>query len=187
MARQRSSRGFARAPQRRLTSWFLGPGGDDLPTLDIQAFSSNTTLIIGSGITPLIDNLTIVRTRGHLEFILESADALRSGFNWVAGIGIVTSDAFAVGVSAVPNPFDDADWPGWLWYASGGIHSPSSTAIPTVGDQQTVVDNPIVEIDSKAMRKLRVNEVMFLSVQGGETGTAVMSVRGMTRVLVKLP
>ena len=37
------------------------------------------------------------------------------------------------------------------------------------------------------MRKFRLNDVLFLVIQSGETGTAVAQVRAMTRVLVKLP
>jgi len=44
-----------------------------------------------------------------------------------------------------------------------------------------------VPIETKSMRKLRLNEILMLTVQGGETGTSSMDVAGMTRVLLKLP
>ena len=183
MPRARSSRGFARAPSRRLTAWQLGPGGSDLPTMNRVAFSTNTAAIIGSGITPLIDNLTVIRLHGFLECSLTAANAQRSGFNFVAGIGIITSDAFSVGVTAAPNPFDDIDWPGWMWMAQWSMRT--AVAGLAVGDPSV---NPVqIPIESKSMRKLRLNEVLFLSVQSGETSTATADVAGITRVLVKLP
>ncbi len=136
MPRRPSSRGFVRGP-RRLTSWALGPGGYDIATLDRQQFTASQTLIIGSGVTPIIDNLTVVRIRGFIDFGLRSADAVLAGFNFVAGIGIVSGDAFAIGVTATPNPFDDTDWPGWLWLGSGS--SRTSVAALAVGDPS---DNP---------------------------------------------
>jgi len=183
MPRPRSSRGFGRDRQRRKFQWSLGPGGDDIATLDVASKSASTTFILGAGISPTTQQLTLVRTHGHLELGLSAADAALTGFNWTAGIGICTSDAFAVGVTAVPDPFDDIQWPGWLWMASGGLHT--SVGALAVGDPS--VNPVIVPIDSKAMRILRLNEILFLSVQIGEVVSATIQVRGMTRTLFKLP
>ena len=176
-------RGSVPESLRRKTAWDLGPGGDDLATLDIQSVSSDTTVILGSGITPTVDPLTIVRVRGHLSLRLDTATAAGDGFNWVAGMGIVSNDAFAIGQTAMPNPFDDSVWPGWMWMASGSMH----TAVGglSVGDPS---NNPIdVPIDARAMRKLGLNEIVFISLQGGENATANLSVAAYTRVLFKLP
>jgi len=175
------SRGFDPGP-RRLSAWDLGPGGDDLTTWDRTSFSSSAVKILGSGVLPFAERLTIIRTRGFLEFELTSASAAAEGFNFVAGIGIVTADAFAVGVTAIPSPFDDINWPGWLWIQ--GMSMVTVHGALAIGDPS---DNPVrLDIDSKAQRILRQNEVAFLAVQGGETGTAVAAVRGYTRMLVKL-
>jgi len=118
-----------------------------------------------------------------LSFELLSSSAAGSGFAFTAGIGIVTADAFATGTAAMPSPFDDILWPGWMWLHTIDIRSSIAGAV--VGDPSI---NPVhVDIDVKAMRKLRNNETLFMSVQSGETGTATANVRGMTRVLVKLP
>ena len=176
-------RGFARAPvarrAKRRVAWLLGPGGDDIATLDPIAFTSSTNAILGSGVEPTIGPLVITRTRGFVEVVLTSAGAVTDGYNYAMGIGIASADAFAVGVTAVPNPFDDIDW-GWLWHHMGSIRAPF--------DAQA--DNPdvrsqLIEIDSKAMRKLALNEVCFLAIVGGESGTATMTVRGATRMLFK--
>ncbi len=186
MARRQFSRGFSPRSgtnNRRLTSWSLGPGGDDIATLDREAFNSTETLIIGQGVTPLIDNLTIVRIHGHMEAELTAADAQRTGFNVVAGIGIVTSDAFTAGVASMPDPFADTDWPGWMWQTSFSLRT--SVAALAVGDPQN--NGLHIPIEGKSMRKLRLNEVLFLTVAAGETGVAVMDIAAYTRILVKLP
>jgi len=181
--RVRPSGGSFRDSPRRLSVWELGPGGDDLPTLDRVAISSDTNVIIGQGITPVVPHLTVVRIHGFLEISLNTAGAQRSGFNWAAGIGVVTSDAFAIGITAIPQPFSDVQWPGWMWHASGSIRTAFGAL--AIGDPS---ENPVVvPIETKSMRKLRLNEILMLTVQGGETGTSSMDVAGMTRVLLKLP
>ncbi len=178
----RSSRGFARGRRAptRTSVWQLGPGGDDIVTMDVTQFTTTNTVILGSGVTPVPDPVTIVRTRGFLELNLTGAAAARDGYSWAAGIGIVQEDAFAVGVTAIPKPFEDVDWGGWLWHTMGALHAPSA-GVADVGP------NPqIVQIDSKAMRKLGFDEVAFLAVEAGETGEAIMDVRGGTRMLIKL-
>ena len=146
--------------------------------MDAIAFSTSTTAIIGSGVTPVGQNLTIIRTHGYLEFTMASADAAQSGFNFAGGIGVVSADAFAVGIGSMPNPFDDISWPGWLWHKMGGIHTPAAC---TIGDAAV---NMRWEIESKAMRKLGLNEVAFLAIQGGESVNSSVTVRGGTRQLL---
>ena len=181
MPRRRLPRGFDRSVPRRLTSWVLGPGGDDI-AFDPVSFTGSSSALIGSGITPSVDRFTIVRTRGFMNIRLQAADAAGSGFTYAAGIGIVSLDAFTAGISSTPFPFNDVNWPGWLWHHMGVFKSPVGALTVGAGlaDQH-------IEIDSKAMRKLRQNEVMFASVQVGEVATATLVVEIMTRVLVKLP
>ena len=182
MTRARSSRGFARA-QRRLTAWALGPGADTIAGLDSQQFTASGTAVLGSGATPVIPQLTVVRLRGFVNFGLSAADALNSGFACFVGIGIATLDAFTVGSGSLPNPFDDQDWPGWLWLGNQDMR----TAIGAIAIGDPSVNPVRIEVDSKAMRKLRQNEVIFMSAQVGESGVSTVDVRGFTRMLVKLP
>jgi len=185
MARSRGrqfSSGSARVQRPPLRKfWELGPGGDDLATLDGVAFSSDASAILGAGVTPVGQNLTIIRTHGFMEFILSTADASLSGFNFAAGIGIVSADAFAVGSGSMPDPFDDIGWPGWLWHRMGAIHTPLALAAGS-GPTNTMT----WEIDSKAMRKLGLNEVAFIKVQGGEVVNAAVTVRAATRMLISV-
>ena len=185
MARKSFSRGFDRGRTRRLTAWSLGPGGDDLATLDVAQFSTTTTMVLGTGVTPVIPALTVVRIRGMMDLQLVSADAARSGYNWAAGIGIVQSDAFAGAVSGMPDPFTDADWPGWLWHQMGVLTAPVAALSATLGNE--AITRQSFQVDSKAMRKLRQSEVLFAIMEADELGTSTMDVKFASRVLVKLP
>jgi len=184
MARnQRFSRGSGRDAPRRLTAWSLGPGGDDLATMDSETISADGEAVLGTGVLSTIPNVTIVRIRGYAQVLLTTAVAAQGGFNFAFGIGIVSADAFAIGVTAVPKPFTDADWPGWLWHHQGAIQSANGAL--AVGDP---TDNPVrIPIDTKAMRKLRLNEVCFGIVEQGEVGSAIAQVKMGTRMLIKLP
>ena len=183
MAHGRSfSRGSARAP-RRLTSWELGPGGDDA-AFDVQLVAATSNIIFGSGITPVIPHLTVTRLRGLFKYSLRSADAAGSGFSGAVGIGIVSADAFGVGVTAVPKPFADAQWPGWLWHHF--FHTTAPIGALSASNDQSVGETSVV-IDSKAMRKLRLNEVLFAVAELNEVTSASVLVALVSRVLVKLP
>ena len=182
MARPRgfSRSSVARAPRRR-TEWSLGPGGDDIATLDAATASASVNSVFGSGVIPLVGGLTITRIRGFVQLSLESATAAGDGYQYGLGIGIVTSDAFTVGITAIPKPFTDADWGGWLWHHIGAINAPIAGGAGAVP-----LDNTRIEIDTKAMRKWSLNESLFLVGEFGETGTAVITFMGATRMLVKL-
>ena len=83
MARGRSlSRGFARETRGTRTRpfWALGPGGDDIASMDSVVFSSSSQSIMGAGVTPTAQGFTVLRTHGFLELILHSATSLADGF-----------------------------------------------------------------------------------------------------------
>ncbi len=181
MARTRSGFGRGSHGTRRKTGWELGPGGDDLATLDVQQFTASGEAILGSGIIPTLDGLTLVRTRGFAEFVLSGATTALDGFSWGFGICVVNADAFAVGITAVPKPFTDAAWDGWLYHELWALHS------PIAGVSNNSANNTRREIDSKAMRKIGQNDVVCSVVEVGETGAATLNVRSATRVLIKLP
>ena len=98
------------------------------------------------------------------------------------GIGIVTSDAFAVGVSAVPDPIDQMEWDGWLYHRFFDLHSSEAA----LGDQQNGLTSIQFEVDSKAMRKVADNMTLMAVVQAVEIGAAVMVAHFDSRLLVKL-
>ena len=175
----RRSRGsYPVRTSHRQTGWELGPGSEAGTPLSLSASSSG---IIGSGVAPVVDGLTIVRTRGEMLFYLDSATADNDGFLVAVGIGIVTADAFAIGATAVPSPLSDADWDGWLFYDFRHVFA-EVAAIDTADRGWTAR----LVIDSKAMRRIGVNDVVFMTAEGAETGTSVVRCYGISRMLFKL-
>ena len=184
MARMRRSFAVSNRGPKRLNAWALGPGfASQGSAAVLQLAASAAPAAVGSGVTPSIPNLTVMRIRGTLLVSLTAANVQRSGFQMTFGIGIVTADAFVVGSTALPGPFEDSNWPGWLWL--GGLDMRTGVGALAVGDPSI---NPArLEIESKAMRKFRLNEVLFMAVDTEESGTATVDIRGSTRVLLKLP
>ena len=179
MAHSRGSSPVRRAPRRK-TSWEFGPGGTAVTTI-----SAPTTTVIGGGVAAAENGLTLVRLRGSLQAYLKTGDGANAGFHCTFGIGIASADAFAVGVTALPNPGDDPGWPGWLYWRVFDIHAFSATIAESFGPNGLA--SVQFEVDSKAMRKLGINETIFASLQTIEAGTSTMSIFFESRALVKLP
>ena len=178
MARSRSVSTRGRGiPTRRSSAWEEGPGG-----VTAQAFSASGTIVLGAGITPVIPGLTLVRLRGHLEIVLEAAANIGEGFSGALGVGIVSADAFAIGVTAIPNPIDDQSWGGWIYHRHWSLHATTATIADGVNTGRIGI-----EVDSKAMRKFGLNELIFASMQVTEVGTSQIEAFFDSRVLVKLP
>ena len=124
--------------------------------------------------------MTIVRLRGSFQAYLRSATAADDGFHCALGIGIVSDDAFTIGVTAVPNPIADANWPGWLYHRFFDLHASGAfSADDPNGSIQ-------FEVDSKAMRKFGSNEILMANLEVVEDTTATMTAWFDSRVLLKL-
>jgi len=143
MARQHFTRSRANAPQRRLTQW-IGPA-----LQNYQTVATAGATVIAS--VPFNEKTTIVRTRGHCSVIptVVTADLNIIG---AVGFGIVSSEALAIGVTAIPEPFTDADWSGWFVWRS---YSYRLEVVSEIGEHFIEWD---FEVDSKAMRKVGPNE-----------------------------
>ena len=97
------------------------------------------------------------------------------------GIGVTTVQAFTdIGITALPIPIDDMSWEGWLYHQFFSIHDGGDGMSDGSGSQWVMVD-------SKAMRKVGSNEVIFAVLQQVEIGVAVGKVHFDSRALFKLP
>ena len=163
--------------QRRRVGWSDGPG--DISTF--AAVTASSVAIVGNGAIALGDGITVVRIRGILQLILTAASAPLDGFTGAFGICVVTEDAFAVGVTAVPDPVDDVGWDGWMWHSFYSLIQPIAFAA-----QSAATSNQTLVIDTKAMRKLHASDVIILVGEHLESGTAAMIVVGGSRALTKL-
>ncbi len=171
MARPR--RGQLRSP-RRSTAWGTGVGSTAPTTIN-----GTQTSIIGGSIVPGVDGLTIIRIRGYIELVMDAIAAAQDGFTGAFGICLVTTDAFAVGITAMPDPVGDAHWDGWFYHRFFSFHA----AAGAVSNELRLA----WELDSKAMRKFPAGMNAVLLLETTEIGTASMEVFADSRTLVKLP
>ena len=173
------SRGFSQVPRRRKT-WEQGPGGQAVQT----QISGSTALLLVSGAQAVVDGLTLMRLRGSLTLAVNTVSATLSGFSYAFGIGITTDEAFTTGgVTSVPDPDADSAWDGWIWWHSGALKAISGTLADGVNASAL---HERIPVDSKAMRKLRLGDVIFAVIKPLEASTATLNTHFDSRVLVAL-
>ncbi len=185
-SRSRFPRTFARG-QRRKTSWALGPksstsGGQ-------TSVSASVAQLGGIGASAALDGITVVRIRGEFVFQLLTASALQEGFHGAFGIGLARSPAFTAGIASLPTPITDEFQDNWLYHryfsciANGGI---SAAGVSLSAGQQDATSAALrVEVDSKAMRKMNIGDVIYCSVEVIEAGSATGAWAFNSRMLVK--
>ena len=120
---------------------------------------------------------TLVRTRGHTS-VQPGSFAADLNIVGAVGMGVVSLEASVVGISALPLPFDDANWGGWMVWRSFSLHFDVQSAAGF--DVNSALE---FEVDSKAMRKVGSNEV-FVIVAQSQVGAFDISTPW--RYLVKL-
>ena len=119
--------------------------------------SASASFTAFSSAVALTDGLTVVRIRGTASMWLTGvAGADGDGYRGASGLCKITEEQVAVGITAIPLPFDDDGWDGWMWHSYWDIHTSDISA----GD----VDHPTVDlvIDTKAMRKIAESESIAL-------------------------
>ena len=118
---------------------------------------------------------TVVRTRGQVGIRpnVVSADLDVVG---ALGLGIVSAQAFGIGITAVPGPFTDADWDGWFVWRSFSYRFEATAGVDVAIDWG-------FEVDSKAMRKVADNEVVVVVA---ESQVGAFQISPPLRLLFKL-
>jgi len=182
------SRGLSRGhpSTRRKVGWEQGVGQVAVQT----QVNSSVALIATAALAVLDDGITLVRTRGSAMFQLESATSGLDGFAGAIGIGVATSAAVTAGAASVPTPITEQAWDGWLYWNRLDLRAASvmgSAAASDIDILNSVTAVQRFDIDSKAMRKLRVDDSIYCAIEVTEVGTAVMSWRIDSRMLFKLP
>ena len=160
----------------RQVSWEVGPRGS-------VATSTTSNSLFPTAAEAALDKLTIVRTRGQLIVEYTTGDAVAEGHEWAFGMCIVSQNAAGIGVTAVPDPLIDIAWEGWFVYEMGIVKQVGTTL-----DQSEIGAGQRIEIDSKAMRKLRITDnvvAVFSNTIVGSPGQVRASM--LSRMLVKLP
>ena len=140
-----------------------------------HTITADSTVAIAG--TALGISATVLRMIGEYQITPTSAPTAGDNVVITLGIGVISSDAFAVGGASLPDPAGSPDFP-WMYWASHSWFSPttSSTAAGV---------NFRVPFDIRSMRKLKPVEMLVFVVQYADTaGTPGMTVRiGQTRVL----
>ncbi len=171
----RSFRGGSRTVRgpRRQVTW-VAPADQGYIAL------ASTTKVLLASFSPEgagMEKPTVVRTRGQLSIRpnVFSGDVDIVG---AFGLGIVSAQALAIGITAIPGPFDDADWDGWFVWRS---FSYRFELVDGTGDFYPASSD--MEIDSKAMRKVADNEAVVIVMQ---SQIGAMSISAPLRLLFKL-
>ncbi len=147
-----------------------------------QALTATQSVLTNSASAGLlaIRPFTIVRT--HITWLLQS-DQVAASENYAAAVaGCVVSDqASAIGVTAVPTPITDqgSDF-FWFWdSAIGNFEFHSDIGTMEAGRMQ--------KIDSKAMRKVDEDSDLIFVIENEPTiGTDGCSIKMLGRMLIKL-
>ena len=184
----RFPRSSARSPRRK-TSWTFGPQtGVDGAT---QPISTSIAQLATGFVTVEEDGLTLARTRGELIVLLGLSDAVGNGFHGAFGIAVATSAAVVAGAASLPSPITEETWDGWLYHRYFGIFSGGAVAVATAAQQTDQVNATCgalrLEVDSKAMRKVDVDQSLYAMIEVIELGNATMEWAFNSRMLIMLP
>ena len=182
---RRGSRQGRAISLRRKTAWIVGPGGTSSTTI-----SSSSSVFLGSAVQPTTEGLTVVRIRGELVAYLFASSAVAGGFTGAFGIGIATLAAVTAGIASVPTPITEQDAENWLYHRYFQLRSGAEIDASVTNDEDEVNSTVAAlrwEIDSKAMRKLPSEMVLYAALEVVESAVCSMAVDFDSRVLVKLP
>ena len=173
-----SRRRFQPQAQRRSSKWAFGPDSLD------QSISADGLVVWSNGSSIVNEpQATLVRTRGYVNIVLKTSGGVSNGFAGALGIALFTTEAFAAGAASMFDPQIEADWDGWLWHQFFDVRTATAT-IADGANANTISQR--IEIDSKAMRKQTVDQVLVGLVGVVESGVATMSLNADTRCLYKL-
>ena len=163
----------SRSTGRKLDSkaWSAIPGQD-------QETAVTGTLIVSGGLSFTAPS-TILRVRGSLYVGFDETQQAGDRANIVFGLGIVSTDAFTLGPTAVPDPSADPNY-SWLWYGEAILEAFVAAGFEGIGASQQRFD-----IDTKAMRRIRPGETLCLIAQATQmTGAPQTIIRtGQLRTL----
>jgi len=187
MAALRRSR-FPRTSVRHRSSWEIGPETSGLG--GPQAITGNQVILAGTFVNALIDGQTLIRTRGEFLCYLLTASAAGDGFHGAFGIAKATSAAITAGVGSVPTPVTEEAWDGWLYHRYFSVIAPGPMAAATAAQealQHAATTAAVrIEVDSKAMRKVDINEGFYMAIEITEHGVATAEFLYNSRMLVKV-
>ena len=129
-----------------------------------------TKVLIGSFISEGGSPLTVRRTFGILNWRSDQT-VLDERPMGAFGMCIVSEDAFAVGASALPGPFTDAESD--LWFVHQFLFAAFEQAGTVDGFESAAGQS--YAINSKAMRKLTTDERIVMVMENGHSSQGAVS------------
>ena len=157
------ARGFTRTrarPTRRLTTWDATP-----PQTAYQAMAA-ATVILDTTFTAT-SPVTIVRVRGQLSIQSDQSAADEQPFGAV-GLCVVSDEAAAVGVTAMPKPYIDAESDLWL------LHEFWACPIQAGSDASFAVIDQNLRLDTKGMRKFSEDQTLVMMIENAHSAHGVI-------------
>ena len=119
---------------------------------------------------------TLIRTRGLIS-IKPQSFAADVGIVGAFGIAMVSAEAAAVGITALPEPHSDADWGGWM------VLQPFAFHYEFQDGSGGLLGSVQIEVDSKAMRKVGLSTVAIFIAEGI---SGAFNIADESRLLLKL-
>ena len=156
-----------RFPSRARTidfkAWLAIPAFNDSLTGD-NTFVTAALSFVGPG--------TILRTRGRILLAMNpSGKAADDSVKITFGLGLVSTDAFTLGATAMPDPAGEPEYP-WLWWDEVNLRS----MIATTNESGFGPENRELIVDTKAMRKVKPGQSLTLVIQYANiTGTPIVN------------
>ena len=161
-----------RARSTRKSLWLFGP----IQTTTVTAAGGTITHSLNAAALALRP-FTIVRTHG---WFFTASDQVAASENYGAayGISIVSDQASAIGITAVPTPFTDEGSSLFFVHGrrSGRIIIATAVGVRDVGSGD--------EFDSKAMRKVELGQDLVASVEHEAAMSGTITHLGF-RILIK--
>ena len=172
MARRFVRSGRRSSGPRRPTFWETASTTALVPLAD-GGTTASVTAIVSEAELDNVPNPTLVRIRGHVFNRLSTvADALGDCILVAHAIMVVDAKQLAIGVTAMPLPLTDNS-EDFLW-ADSAFLSHGLSSVGGLDGNRAMVN---LVIDSKAMRKITLNQVLVMvtemDVQSGTAGTGM--------------
>jgi len=159
---------------RRETLWI-----EIAATGTVLAAASTAVLFSGLTAAELAQRpFTIMRTRLYFHVRSDQA-AVSETYHAAMGIAVVSDQALAIGVTAVPTPFTDLGSDLWLYHE---ITIGSIASVSAIGIFESGFGRPT---DSKAMRKVVEGQDVAISVETSAVSSGAI-VEKAGRMLIKL-
>ena len=110
------------------------------------------------GALSFLVSATILRIRGYVQAHFMATVQVGDEIQLAFGLAVVSTDAFTAGAGSMPDPFGDPEFP-WLWWGQIQLES-ISVAASAVNNGGWGLAAQRLEVDSKAMRKMKLSEFL---------------------------